>query len=274
MCALYAFMRIADDIADDHIPIEQKWVGLQAYRAGFLDALAGRYSHPVHPALADIVRRYGIPPHYLQELLDGVQEDLIRSRYRRFADLYQYCYRVASVVGLCCIHIWGHNAPEAEKYAEAYGIAFQLTNILRDVAEDAENGRIYLPQEDLESFGCAEEQLLLGPWDERYQRLMRFEVQRAKEYYHRAEPLACHLAPPGKAVLQVMTSIYRGLLDRIERRGFDRRNERVRLSRWHKLGLLVQAVPVRLGWTGGNGTKKAHERNSRGPWLSKPAPPV
>lgn len=248
MCALYAFMRIADDIADSEAPIEQKWISLQAWRRGLIDALSGSSTHLVHPALVHIVERYRIPPIYLQELLDGVQEDLIRSRYATFAELYQYCYRVASAVGLACIHIWGHYDPKAEQYAEWSGIAFQLTNILRDVAEDARGGRIYLPQEDLTRFGCTEAQLLNGPFDEHYQQLMHFQVQRARDYYDRAWPLWHHLPPAGRAVFQVMTLIYRGVLDKVEERGFQQVNERVSLSPWHKARLLLQAVPVRLGW--------------------------
>jgi phytoene synthase len=249
MCALYAFMRVADDVADSEAAIEQKWVELQAWRRGLTDALAGTFTHPIHPALAAVARRYDIPATYLQALLDGVQEDLIRSRYATFAELYQYCYRVASVVGLSCIRIWGYNDPKAEQYAEWSGIAFQLTNILRDVAEDAQKDRIYLPQEDLARFGCTAEQLLQGPWDRRYQELMQFQVDRARDYYDRAAPLREHLQPAGRAVFQVMTRIYRGVLDAIERRGFDRVSEPVRLSRLNKLRHLVQALPVRFGWT-------------------------
>jgi len=249
MCALYAFMRIADDLTDSGDPIEIKWVNLQAWRRGLVDALAGRCTHPVHPALVHTVTRFGIPATCLQELLDGVQEDLIRSRYATFAELYGYCYRVASVVGLACIHIWGYDDKRAEQYAEWSGIAFQLTNILRDVAEDARNGRIYIPQDELKAFGCTEEQLLNGPFDSHYQELMRFQVRRARDYYDRARPLREHLRAPGRAVLQVMTCIYQGVLDAVERRGFHQINERVSLSPWRKAGLLVQALPVRLGWS-------------------------
>jgi phytoene synthase len=248
MCALYAFMRVADDLTDSDAPVEQKWVSLQAWRRGLIDALDGRCTHASHPALVHVVERYRIPPLYLQELLDGVQEDLIRSRYATFEELYRYCYRVASAVGLACIHIWGYDESKAEQYAEWSGIAFQLTNILRDVAEDARGGRIYLPQEELKRFGCTEDQLLNGPFDQRYQELMRFQVERARDFYERSRPLRQHLQPAGRAVLQVMTRIYRGVLDAVERRGFDRVNERVSLSPWHKAGLLVQALPVRFGW--------------------------
>ena len=248
MYALYAFMRVADDLTDSDQPVEKKWVALQAWRRAYERALDGDFSHVVHPALIDVVRRFQVPPDYLRSLLDGVQEDLIRSRYETFAELYSYCYRVASVVGLACIHVWGYDHPRAEQYAEWCGIAFQLTNILRDVREDACCGRVYLPQQDLRRFACSEDQLMHGPWDERYQELMRFEVARARSYYDRAAPLADHLQPSGRAVLKVMTRIYGGLLDAIERRGFDCEPTRVRLSRWHKVAVLAQAVPIRFGW--------------------------
>lgn len=248
MNALYAFLRIADDIADSSEPIERKWVALQAWRRGFSDALLGCPTHVVHPALVHTIHRFRIPVEYLQELLDGVQEDLIRSRYATFAELYRYCYRVASVVGLACIHIWGFRNEQAKQYAEWSGIAFQLTNILRDIAEDAQRGRIYLPTEELHAFGCREEQLLHGPFDEAYRRFMRFQVQRAYEYYERAAPLQDLLEPAGKAVFQVMTRIYRGVLDVIARSGFDGLQARARLSAWRKLGLVLQAIPVRFGW--------------------------
>jgi phytoene synthase len=248
MAALYAFMRIADDITDGPEPVESKWVALQAWRRGLAQALAGRMTHPVHPALMHTLKRYQIPPEYLQQLLDGVQEDLIRSRYATFAELYDYCFRVASVVGLCCIHIWGFREHRALQYAEWSGVAFQLTNILRDLAEDARRGRIYVPTEELAAFGCREEQLLHGPYDAAYQALMQFQLRRAYEYYDRSAPLQQLLEPPGRAVFQIMTRIYRGLLDAVARRGFDQPAERVSLSRWHKAGLVLQAIPVRLGW--------------------------
>lgn len=248
MHALYAFMRIADDIADSAEPVERKWVELQAWRRGLVDALAGCPTHPVHPALADTIRRYRIPPKYLQELLDGVQEDLIRSRYANFEELYHYCYRVASVVGLACIHVWGFRDESAKRYAEWSGIAFQLTNILRDLFEDAQRGRIYLPREELRAFGCSEDQLLQGRFDAAFEEFMQFQLQRAYQYYELAAPLRELLEPAGRAVFQIMTRIYRGVLDAVAQRGVERLRQRASLSPWRKVGLVVQALPVRFGW--------------------------
>jgi phytoene synthase len=241
-------MRVADDLADEPAPLEEKRQGLQNWRHGLNSALAGAFTHPLHPALADTVNRFGLDPAHLHGLLDGVEQDLTPKPFASFAELYQYCFRVASLVGLTCIRIWGCHDAQANEPAEASGIAFQLTNILRDAAEDARVGRVYLPEEDLQRFGCRPEQLSGGPCDAGYQGLMAFEVDRAREYYERARPLTELLPPPGRAVFQIMTNTYRGLLEAIDRRGFAHINGPVRLSRWHKLGLFMQALPVRLGW--------------------------
>jgi phytoene synthase len=248
MCALYAFMRITDDIADAPAsgggePAE----ALSDWRQSTRQALAGCYRHPLHPALHDTVAAHAIPAAYLEAVIDGVGMDLQPVRFATFADLYPYCYRVASVVGLACIHIWGFTAEEAKLYAEKAGIAFQLTNILRDLGEDAARDRVYLPQEDLERFGYGEEQLRRGERDERFRSLMRFEVDRARSFYAAAAPLTQLLRPAGKAVFSVMLRTYRGLLDVIEQRDYDVFSSRVRLSRLHKLLLVARALPIRLG---------------------------
>ncbi len=248
MCALYAFMRVADDLADEPGDPATKRLALDGWRQQLLEALAGRYSHRLHPALHDTVRAHGIPVAYLLDVLDGVVMDLDTTHYESFAELYGYCYRVASAVGLSCIHIWGFTDPKAKEYAEAAGIAFQLTNILRDLREDAERGRCYLPAEDLRHFGYGFEELRRGQRTEAFRALMRFEAERAHGYYTAAEPLAGLLPPPGRAVFLVMLRTYRGLLDEIERRDFDVFRERVRLSRLRKLWLVARALPARWGW--------------------------
>jgi phytoene synthase len=249
MCALYAFLRVADDLTDGDAPVAHKRAQLDAWSQQWDAALAGTYSHPLHAALCDTVRVHQIPSSYLEEALRGVSMDLDAQRYATFADLYRYCYRVASVVGLSCIHIWGFEDERAKGPAEAAGIAFQLTNILRDLSEDAERGRVYLPREDLERFGYGEEELRRGERGDRFRALMTFEAERAYAYYEAARPLAGLLKPAGQAVFQVMVRTYRGLLDTIVRRDYDVFSGRVRLSPWHKLWLAAQALPVRWGWT-------------------------
>jgi phytoene synthase len=248
MCALYAFLRRTDDLSDGSGTVEAKAAALADWRRQLHGTLRGEYQDELAPAFHHAVQRYSIPRCHLEAVLDGVEMDLAPVRFATFADLYPYCYRVASAVGLCCIRIWGGWSGRAEEYAERAGIAFQLTNILRDVAEDAGRDRVYLPQDELRRFGCREAQLRGGPCDDAFRALMRYQVQRAREFYQRAWPLAELLPPPGRAVFQVMMQTYEGLLDAIEGRGFDVFGGRISLSRWYKLGLTLKAVPVRFGW--------------------------
>ena len=247
MCALYAFLRITDDLSDSQGTQGDKRDLLIDWRRRFEQALAGDYTHPLHPAFHHAVRQHQIPPRYLHDVIDGVEVDLNGVSYTTFADLYRYCYRVASAVGLACIHIWGFKDVRAEDYAEKAGIAFQLTNILRDLGEDATRGRIYLPQEDLDRFGYSSEKLCRAERDQSFRALMRFQMERAREFYDAAGPLASLLPPAGRAVFLVMSRTYRGLLDAIEQRDYDVFNCRVRLSYWRKLALVVRALPVRWG---------------------------
>lgn len=248
MCALYAFLRVADDLTDGPEALAQKSLALADWRQQLDAALEGDYHHLLHPALHHTVAHYGIPRRYLDEVLEGVGMDLNTDRYFTFAELYRYCYRVASAVGLACIHIWGFRDERALVHAESAGIALQLTNILRDLGEDAARGRVYLPREDLERFGYSVEDLEQGRRDERFRRLMRFQVERARGYYEAASPLADLLDPSGRAVFLVMVRTYRGLLEAIERRDYDVFSSRVRLSRLHKLWLAAQVLPLRWGW--------------------------
>jgi phytoene synthase len=248
MCALYAFMRIADDLSDEPGPVDVKRQQLRRWREGFARALAGSYEHVSHPALHDTVARYHIPTEYLEAVLDGVEMDLEPVAYPTFAALRQYCYRVASAVGLACIHVWGFHGEQARAYAEDAGLAFQLTNILRDLGEDAARGRVYLPREDLDRFGYDAERLRRGQRDEAFRALMRFEVARARRYYEAAWPLVPLLSPAGRAVFLMMARTYRALLEEIERRDYDVFSTRVRLSRWKKLWVAAGALPARLGW--------------------------
>jgi phytoene synthase len=250
MCALYAFMRVADDLTDGPEAVAEKSLALADWRRQLDAALEGVYHHPLHPAFHHTVNQYGIPRCYLDDVLDGVGMDLDTDRYDTFAELYRYCYRVASAVGLACIHIWGFREERAKSYAESAGIALQLTNILRDLSEDAVRGRVYLPREDLERFGYSVADLIQGRRDERFRALMRFQVERAQGYYEAAGPLADLLDPSGRAVFLVMLRTYRGLLEAIVRCDYDVFRRRVRLSRWRKLWLAAKVLPLRWGWRG------------------------
>jgi phytoene synthase len=248
ICALYAFLRVADDLSDDAAPRQRKREALASWREGLHAALDGDHSHPIHPALRHAVLTFGIPARHLEDALDGVEMDLDVHRYETFAELRRYCYRVASSVGLACLPVWGHRGGSGLAAAEAAGIALQLTNVLRDVGEDAARGRIYLPLEDVRRFGYDEGRLLGGVRDGAFAELMRFEAARAYGYYDEALPLAAELAPPGRAVYLVLLRTYRGLLDAIVASGFDVFGSRVGLRKWYKVWLALRALPVRWGW--------------------------
>jgi 15-cis-phytoene synthase len=247
-CALYAFLRIADDLSDGPQEPRQKRALLAGWREGLDRALCGEYTHRVFPALHHVVRAYGIPRAYLDSALDGVEMDLHPVQFNTFGELRLYCYRVASVVGLACLHVWGFTHERAKVYGEDAGLAFQLTNILRDLGEDAARGRVYLPRDELARFGYDPERLRSGERDEAFRALMRFQVERARGYYESAWPLVPLLEPAGRAVFLVMARTYRGLLDQIERRDYDVFSSRVRVSSWRKLLLALRALPVRWGW--------------------------
>jgi phytoene synthase len=247
MCAVYAFMRYCDDIADSPGAPADKRGYLDAWRAALGAAMRGDCGgSAILPAFRDTVERYRIPARLFEALIEGAAMDLTVCRYATFAELREYCYRVASVVGLVCIRIFGFAGateppPEAERYAEALGIAFQLTNILRDIPEDATMGRIYLPLEDLAAFDYPAADLLAGVADDRFLRLVQFEAQRAREFYAAARPLTGMLAPESRPCLAAMEGIYRGILDQIERQDYNVFARRARLSAWRKLGVAASA---------------------------------
>jgi 15-cis-phytoene synthase len=249
MCALYTFMRIADDLSDEPTPTAFKRQQLADWRGGLRMALTGNYRHPSHAALHDTVGRYAIPAKYLEAVIDGVEMDLEPVAYRTFAELRTYCYHVASVVGLSCIHIWGFHGQDATRFAEDAGIAFQLTNILRDLGEDAARGRVYLPQEDLARFGYDAVRLKQGVCDAPFRDLMRFEVQRARDYYQSGWRLVPRLSTAGQAVFLMMARTYRGLLYEIEKRNYDVFRSRVKVPSWKKLLFALAALPARFGVT-------------------------
>lgn len=235
MCALYAFMRLTDDLGDEPgLTLEERRHRLDHWEQDLRSAPEYRSAHPVWPALEETIQRFQIPVSNLVDVIDGVRMDLEPVRMETFADLQTYCYHVAGAVGLCCLRIWEVDAPEAGPLAIDCGLAFQLTNILRDLKEDADVGRIYLPQEDLERFHYEPEDLIAGRCNIHFMELMRFEVSRARAYYQSAARLPQYLSAETRPVLGTMLRIYSGLLDKIEHRRFDVFSERVRLSTWFK----------------------------------------
>ncbi|MBI3304130.1 MAG: presqualene diphosphate synthase HpnD [Deltaproteobacteria bacterium] len=251
LCALYAFCRFMDDIADqpDVLPPQQRQgsrkeqlaVLLNTWREELRRCYAGSPRHPISQALTDTVQRFPIAQKHLTGIIDGVEMDLHRNCYRTFAELYDYCYHVASLVGLVCIEIFGYRNPSARDYAINLGVAFQLTNILRDVAEDARRDRVYLPAEDLARFGYAEHDLRAGVYNDAFIRLMAFEGERAREYYGRA---VASLAPEDRRTLaaaEAMRLIYGRLLDKLVARNFQVFGTRVTLTTPGKIGLALTA---------------------------------
>jgi 15-cis-phytoene synthase len=239
MCAIYAFMRRSDDIADGAANPAVALDGLRRWREQVDAALKnGDASEPILPALADTVRRYRIPQRHFHELLDGTEMDQSTTRYATFDELYKYCYRVASAVGLVVLPIFGYKDEAALVPAEACGIAFQLTNILRDVKEDAQMGRIYLPLEDLQRFGVSEDDILNARSTPQFLELMKFEALRAREFYSKARPLVDMIDVDSRGTLAVMIAIYGGILDKIENKNFAVFGERIRLSTAEKLWIV------------------------------------
>ena len=237
LCAVYAFFRESDDLSDDD-QISNKAGRLERWRRLVQERPETFEKDSILPAFYDSIDRYSIPPKYFEELIDGTTSDLSVTRYETFEDLYQYCYKVASTVGLVCLHIFGFDgSEEALRQAEQRGIAFQLTNILRDVKEDGERGRIYLPLEDLKSYQLSEEHFLAGTCDARTQDFLRFQIDRAKHYYQLSAPLYQHVDPESRASLNAMTEIYRALLTKIETLGQRVFQERASLSKMEKLAL-------------------------------------
>jgi 15-cis-phytoene synthase len=240
MCAIYAFMRTCDDLSDE--PGASR-AALDRWRAAMEEALAGHFSgHPLWPAFHHTVRRFGIPHEYLREMIDGVVSDLEPRRFQTFDDLYHYCYQVASVVGLTVIHIFGFDTPSAPPLAEKCGIAFQLTNILRDIREDSARGRVYLPQEDLARFGVSEDDLASGNRTPEFLRLMQFETDRAHAYYRESQPLLDLIHPRSRPSLWALITIYSRLLNRLEAGNYDVFRKRVRLSSLEKSWIIVKAL--------------------------------
>ena len=245
ICALYAFARLADDFSDEEADAEKALRAAQRWREALDRALEGDPSgHAVFPAVADTVKTRGINPDYLRELIAGTEMDASIKRYATFEgpnSTYRYCYLVASVVGLMTIHVFGfegQGTPQAKRaleLAERTGIAFQLTNILRDIKEDSGRDRIYLPLEDLKRFDLSEAEILSAQDSRKFRALVQFELERAKEYYKAGHELTPLIEKESRPAMNVLVAIYERLLDEIARRDFDVLSKRVSLSTFEKM---------------------------------------
>ena len=240
MCAVYAFMRYCDDLSDEP---GASAAAIEQWRAELSEALDGRYGpHPVWPAFHDTVRHFRIPHRYFYDMIAGVSSDLSPAPVNTFDELYRYCYKVASVVGMTTVHIFGFDSPRALELAETCGIAFQLTNILRDVREDAALGRQYLPTEDLARFDVQPADLAAGKATQNFHRLMEFEERRARKFYEDSAPLIGMVHQRSRRSLWALISLYSRLLERIRRSGYDVLTQRISLPKWEKGWIVVQAL--------------------------------
>ncbi len=247
MCALYAFARHTDDLSDNDGPVETRRGRLDEWRESLVQALDGRADNELLPAVADTAREFNIPHEYLFDLLDGVEMDLDFQPFETYDELREYCYRVASAVGLACLHVWGFTGDEAIEPAIQCGQAFQLTNILRDLKEDASIGRVYLPLEDLRRFNYSPAELESGVADQRLSKLLAFEFERAEQLYHAAAALDAHLHRDGQRAFNLMTTTYWRLLQQMKRQETDQVFKgRTRLRFHQKLSV---AVPAMFGKT-------------------------
>ena len=241
MHALYAFLRETDDLSDDPDPR----CSLADWREQLHAALAGTFRHRCHAALRDTVGRFAIPPEYLHEVITGVEDDLHPVKIRTFDDLKTYCYRVAGVVGLACVCIWGvkPGADSAAVHALSLeaGYAFQLTNILRDVGEDRDRGRVYLPADELASFTLDPSTWHEGRHAHALREFLYFQIDRARGFYQSSAALGDLLTPEGANIFRFMSRGYSQLLERIAATGVDSLDCRVRLSHVQKLKLAVGA---------------------------------
>jgi phytoene synthase len=245
--ALYAFCREVDDVVDETADMQIAQTKLDWWRKETAEIHGGTPTHPVTQALAEVVKTFNLPREKLLEIIDGMQMDLQQTRYLDFKALELYCYRVASVVGLLAVEIFGYTDPQTLKYAHDLGIAFQLTNIIRDVGEDARRGRIYLPIDELQRFNVTAKQITDARYDDNFRALMEFQIERAERYYGQALALLPAADRKSQRAGLIMAAIYRTTLDEIKAEGCKVLTQRTSLTPLRKLWIAAR-VWVKNAW--------------------------
>lgn len=251
MHALYAFLRHTDDLGDGDAAASADPRALDEWQQALDRALAGQCEGQLFPALVDTVQRYQLQPEWLHAVIEGVRHDQHFTPLKTFGDLQDYSYHVAGVVGLCCVRIWGervglapHERARIDELAVTCGLAFQVTNILRDIKEDAARGRVYLPQAELREFDYSADELSRGVFDERLKALLWFQIARTEKLYAEAIQLVPYLSPEGRAACTAMIDTYHELLRAIAQRDGNVFGRRVQVSTWRKLG-----IAARMAWS-------------------------
>ena len=235
--ALYAFCREVDDVVDECTEPQVAHVKLGWWRQEIADLYAGKPHHPVAQALAPFTEKFRIPTVHLNEIIDGMEMDLTQTRYLDFPGLERYCYHVAGAVGLLAAGIFGYTNPRTLEYAKNLGTAFQLTNIIRDVGEDARKNRIYLPMDELKKFEVPAADILQSRDSDNFQRLMRFQAERAQSFYEKAFAALPDEDRKSQRAGLIMAAIYRATLEEVERDGFKVLTQRTSLTPLRKLWL-------------------------------------
>jgi 15-cis-phytoene synthase len=273
---VYAFCRAIDDIVDDMVEKSDGVGGpgapnayaearreLDKWREELDRLYAGAPTMSIAVKLRRVLERFPMPKEYFEEMINGCEMDLLRNRYETFDELHQYCYRVASVTGLMCIEIFTYRSPGAKDYAVNLGVALQLTNILRDLKEDAARGRVYLPQEDLRRFGYSEDDLASGKINDNFREMMMFECARAREYYRLAADHLPEEDRPTMTAAVTMGKIYYRLLEQIEQLDYDVFNNRIRLHRPERF-LIAFSEWAKASGRGEGETRGQGDRESEG----------
>ncbi len=244
--ALYAFCRTVDDIVDEGTIVGRN-VELDYWRGLNHEGHSPRADDLIGKAWVDTRIRYHIPTNYALQLIDGVSRDLVQNRYQTFDDLTTYCYSVASTVGLMSMYIVGFKTSEAVQYAIKLGVALQMTNILRDVGEDSRNGRIYLPQEEIQAYGISETDLVEGKINTKWREFMKFQLARTRQLYAESAMGIKLLERDGQLAIGAASNFYKGILDVIEDNDYDVFSRRASLGTWGKLSRIPALLMNKVG---------------------------